>query len=112
MIRASEGAETNITSPDRLARSFAQAIGERVRQLRARRGWSQKDLGSQPGLSHTNVRNIEGDNPSHLRLDTLAALMLAFDLASLDQLVGPAAGTTAEIVEEHWAATKPPLVGT
>jgi hypothetical protein len=66
-----------------------------------------------PGLSGGWVRNAERDfaddeRPTMPRLDKLAGLLLAFGLNSLDQLLGPVPGPTAEAIEDEWGRNPPP----
>lgn len=53
------------------------ALGERVRQLRSARGWSQERLAGEAGLDRTYVGGIErGErNPSLLNIHRLAVAL-------------------------------------
>lgn len=88
-------------SPGTLARQLASSLGDRVRDLRERRGMSQIELGRRPGLSYGTVRDIEDKVERERKLDTLVALALALDLSSLDELFAPPITPTSTIFEEH-----------
>lgn len=87
--------------PESLTRHLAINLGDRVRDLRERRGLSQGDLGRCPGLSYGTVRDIEEKVERERKLDTLVALALALDLGSLDELFAPAITPTSAIFEKH-----------
>ena len=93
-----------VRSPDpkELARSLALALGQRVADLRLRRGWTQKELGARPGVSYGNVRAIEGGADHFPRLDTLVALAVALGVNSLDELFGAAPTSVSKEIEHHW----------
>lgn len=89
--------------PKVLARSLAQALGQRVADLRLRRGWTQKELGLRPGVSYGNVRAIEGGDAHFPRLDTLVALAVALGVDSLDDLFAASPTFIATQIEAHWS---------
>jgi transcriptional regulator with XRE-family HTH domain len=66
------------------ANTGADALGERVRQLRKARGLTLKDLGAAAGLSHGFLSQVERDraHPSLSTLDDIAAA-LGIDAAAL-----------------------------
>lgn len=51
-------------------------LGDRIRRLRARRGWSQEDLAYEAGINRTYIASLEAGqrNPS---LDLMARLAIA-----------------------------------
>lgn len=46
-------------------------IAERLRQERQKRGWSQRRLARETGLSQTTISNIEGVGSASVRTDTI-----------------------------------------
>jgi y4mF family transcriptional regulator len=52
-------------------------IAERVRELRKKRGLTQKELARQAGVSYSFVNSVEGGKKS-LRLDSLNQLLSLF----------------------------------
>ena len=61
-----------------LARNPKQ-IGNLVRRIRKRRGWSQLVLGSKSGLRQETISLIENGNPA-TKIETLLAVLSALDL--------------------------------
>jgi transcriptional regulator with XRE-family HTH domain len=62
-------------------------IGENLRSLRARRGWSREALAYHSGVSWSAITQIESARRKDLRLSSLLALANALDV-SVDYLVG------------------------
>lgn len=79
--------------------------------MRMRRGWTQAELARRTGLGKRSLQKLEGSDPQQLRLNTFVALVIAFDLSSLDQLVGAGPGPTSALVEEHWKRAGGPRAG-
>lgn len=63
-----------------------QTIGQRVRELRLERDWTQAELGERADLDHTAVSRIEHDRVKPTRR-TLRDLVRAFDVP-VEQLTG------------------------
>lgn len=61
-------------------------LGERVRQLREKRGWSQEELAHRSGLARSFTGAIERGEKD-IRISTLVKLAKTFDL-SVQQLLG------------------------
>lgn len=61
-------------------------IGDRVKQHRTMRGWTQDDLSAKSGLSITSVQRAERGNP--VAAETISSLAAAFDLEAID-LIDP-----------------------
>lgn len=91
---------------DAMTRQLATSLGSRIKQIRERRGLSQIELGSCPGLSYGTIRDIEDGNPRGRELKTLVALALALDVSSLDELFGPPMTPTSALFEKHRAEVK------
>lgn len=62
-------------------------LGERVRELREARGWSQSELGERAGLSQVHVSYIETGKRLGLAHETVSALADALGV-SIDELEG------------------------
>lgn len=93
---------TPAPDPHELARQLANQLGDRVRELRTRRGLTTEELGQRPGLTGPTVRDIEAKKHHMRRLDTLVALALALGVNSLDDLFGASPGAVSRQIEEHW----------
>jgi transcriptional regulator with XRE-family HTH domain len=79
------------------ARQAARLSG-RLRELRERRSWSFRDLAHASGLSPSTVRNLErGSQPD---LGTMLALQVAYQLSSIEELLGPVP-PSFEFLEPH-----------
>ena len=68
-------------------------IGTRVRNARARLGWSRETLAHEAGLSWSAVTQVESGRRTNLRPDTLSALAAALGL-TIDYLVTGSATST------------------
>lgn len=65
-------------------------LGARVRQMRKRRSWSQRDIERMFGVASGSLSEIErGVGVGGPGLRALVALALAFDLESFEELFGP-----------------------
>ncbi len=58
-------------------------VGERIRNLRKERGWSQEELGEKADLQHTYVGAIERGE-KNASIDTLEKIAVAFNIEILD----------------------------
>ena len=58
-------------------------VGERIRNLRKERGWSQEELGEKADLHHTYVGAIERGE-KNASIDTLEKIAVAFNIEILD----------------------------
>ncbi len=61
-------------------------IGERVRALREKRGFTQEELAQRAGLHRVQIAQVEGDRYRSPRLETLRRLAKALKV-SLAELV-------------------------
>src|SRR5882672_9908193 len=73
--------------PRRTTNPYLTALGKRVRQFRANKGWSQEQLEEKAGVERVYLSRIERgqQNPSIL---TVRALAKAFDI-SVQKLLPP-----------------------
>ena len=74
-------------------------IGARVQELRAARGWRQKELADRSGLPQATISRIESGKVKEPSIKTLEALAAAFGIA-LDVLIAPRELTTTELLTE------------
>lgn len=65
--------------------SIRKAFGERVKQLRKEKGWTQKELGNKIGVTYAQLNKYEGGTNAP-PLDKLQALASALE-TSIDYLV-------------------------
>ena len=63
----------------------ATHLGEHIRHLRHKRGWSVEELAEQAGLNPLSLRKIESGERCHPRIDTMTKLADALEI-TLDQL--------------------------
>jgi transcriptional regulator with XRE-family HTH domain len=96
---------TNGTDPTEL--SVSDAVAQRIKEARARRGWSAKQLAEQcakrglTGLTHSVLNNIEsgrrnekGQRKRDVTVDELMGLALVLDVAPIHMLGLPEKGDT------------------
>ncbi|MDR3734289.1 MAG: helix-turn-helix transcriptional regulator [Acidobacteriaceae bacterium] len=62
-------------------------LGERIRELRKKRGWRQIDLAEQAGIHEVHISDLERGT-REVGLRHLAALAAAFDLSLSEFLKG------------------------
>jgi transcriptional regulator with XRE-family HTH domain len=62
-------------------------LGERIRELRKKRGWRQIDLAEQTGIHEVHISDLER-GAREVGLHHLAALAAAFDLSLSEFLKG------------------------
>jgi len=86
-------------------------VGDRVRDIRKRRGLSQKELASRSGLSVSLVKKLEQGDYGDVRLETLHKLAIVLRVPTSALAAGPdAAGPERKDVEE-WAPVRRALEG-
>src|ERR687888_689697 len=77
-----------VDEPGPPSRSHARdALAERLRDARVRRGWSKETLAHRSGLSFAAIAQIESGRRTNVRPGTLRALAEALDV-TVDHLVG------------------------
>ena len=74
-------------SPDRFQRRRV-AFGQRLRELRAERGWSQEDLAHEADLHRTYVGSVERGE-RNISLDNIYALADALKVRASDLVQHP-----------------------
>ena len=74
-------------------------LGARMVELRAVRGWTQKELAGQSHLPQATISRIESGAVKHPSTRTLEALARAFGIP-LDVLIAPRQLSTAELLTE------------
>lgn len=65
-------------------KAFAMKAGQKIRDERKRRGWSQKDLADQVGVSQVAIMKIERGETTKSKFFPKIAQTLEMDLAELD----------------------------
>jgi XRE family transcriptional regulator, regulator of sulfur utilization len=82
------------SSPPADPRALARVVGERVRRLRAARGWSLSSLAARAGLGKATLSEIESGqrNPT---LETLYAIAAQLQIGLAELLVEPGSPTSA-----------------
>lgn len=70
-----------------MARDISIAFGERVRQLRSRRGWRQIDLAESAGISENYVSDLESGK-KEVCLRTIQAIAKSFGMKIKDLMDG------------------------
>jgi len=65
---------------------ITQKIGEKIKQLRERKGWRQEDLAKESGVLFTTVSKIEGGFIKNPRMEKVAKIAKALGV-SLDDLI-------------------------
>ncbi len=55
-------------------------FAKRAKQLRIKRGWTQKELALRAGVSERYLQKIEGKNPPDVTLDVMINFAVALDL--------------------------------
>lgn len=76
MARAKAERPSKMTGPPEVGPGQA----ERLRTLRARKGWSLRDLAAASGVSVRSIRTIEAGGKGAVRSDILAALADALEV--------------------------------
>jgi DNA-binding XRE family transcriptional regulator len=64
-------------------------VGQRLRQIRQRCGYTQEQAAAAAGLTRNTLVSLERARFPDPRLSTLLALMRAYQLGSLEDLIGP-----------------------
>lgn len=70
-----------------MASDICVAFGERIRELRKRRGWRQIDLAEETGIHENYVSDLEAGK-KEICLRTLQTLAGAFGLSAAELLKG------------------------
>jgi transcriptional regulator with XRE-family HTH domain len=61
-------------------------LGQRIRELRKKHGYTQEDLADISGLNYKHIQSLESKDPHNPQLDTLEKLAKAFKI-SVSQLL-------------------------
>ena len=72
------------------------ALGERLKEARLLRNWTQADLAAKAGLSESSIRKVEAGSP-HITVGAYLALLDVFGLpTAFDRVIGPGDDTLGE----------------
>lgn len=70
-----------------MARDIRKEISNRIRELRARRGWTQQELAERADLDYKSVQRLEAKKPRfHPKVNTLQKVARAFGMSVSDLL--------------------------
>lgn len=61
-------------------KSIRERFGKRVKELRKKHGWTQKELALRAGVSERYLQKIEGKRPPDVTLDVMINFAAALDL--------------------------------
>jgi len=64
------------------------SVGNRIRQLRIRHGWLQKELGDRSGFTVQKISNIERGFTEEISTETIAVFAQVFDVTTDYLLIG------------------------
>jgi transcriptional regulator with XRE-family HTH domain len=86
--------ETSIVSD---VHQNGQSLGSRLREYREARGLSLRELANLTGIGRSRLQQLESSDAPNPTLSALLALQHAFDLASVEALLGdlPSQGVRA-----------------
>jgi transcriptional regulator with XRE-family HTH domain len=88
------------TPPDALAETITQHLGDRVRQLRAERGWSLQVLASASGVSRSMLSQIEREQANPTLAVTLR-IAQAFGMTLGDLVQVPDASSAITVIRAN-----------
>lgn len=77
------------------------ALGERLREARLRRNWTQEQTAHKAGLSESSVKKVEAGSP-RIMVGAYLSLLDVFGLpAALDSVMAPGDDTLGEALGRH-----------
>lgn len=85
------------------------AIGERLREVRKRRGLSQRELAAESGVSLSLIRKLEQGERSDTRVETARALAVALHVPTSQLLVEHETPGASPAVIDRWAPVRTAL---
>lgn len=85
------------------------AIGERLREIRKRRGLSQRELATESGVSLSTVRKIEQGDYGAPRMETARALAVALGVPTTQLLAAHETPGATPAVVDRWAPVRAAL---
>ncbi|WP_067489433.1 helix-turn-helix domain-containing protein [Actinomadura hibisca] len=83
------------------------SLAERLRSVRKRRGFSQKELAQSSDVSLSLIRKLEQGEREDTRLETLRKLAKALEISTSDLIVRPA---QEEVTADRWAPVRDALL--
>ena len=88
--------EPQIASRSRnLSVQFREQLGKRIRMERTGRGWTLAETAAYSGLSTGELSDLENGRRSNPGIGSLLSLQRAFDLVTIEQLLGSFPSYTA-----------------
>ena len=88
-----------------------RTVGDRVRDVRKRRGLSQRELADLSGVSVSLIRKLEQGDHASARLETLHKLAVTLRVATTDLATGPDAAEPERQDVQLWAPVRRALHG-
>lgn len=90
----------------------AHSIGDRIREVRKRRGLTQRELAGRSGVSVSVIRKLEQGNYGGLRLETAHKLAVVLRVPTSALVAGPDAREPDHDSVEQWDSVRRALEGT
>lgn len=87
----------------------SRPVGERLREIRKRRGMSQRELAARSGVSPSAIRKLEQDDYGTPRLETLRALAVALHVPTTRLFGAHETPGASPVVRDHWAPVRAAL---
>lgn len=63
-----------------MPKDIARQLGDRIRLLRKKHGFTQNELAERSGISTKYLQNLEGNTPKRASIDTLQGLADGFNM--------------------------------
>ncbi|MBU0501638.1 MAG: helix-turn-helix transcriptional regulator [bacterium] len=61
--------------------SIRLKLGKRIKELRAKKGYTQEDLADKSGLAYKHIQRLEGKTPNAAKIDTIEKLAQALGVS-------------------------------
>lgn len=78
-----------------------RALGERLKEARLRRNWTQEQMAGKAGLSESSVKKVEAGSPRIMMAAFLSVLDVLGAPDALDDVLPPGADTLGEALARH-----------
>jgi transcriptional regulator with XRE-family HTH domain len=82
------------------------STGDRMRDVRMRRGFTQRDLAKAAGVSRSTVQLLERGEAGEIRTETLRKLATALQVPTTTLMLAPVAELPPEPAAEDWSAVR------
>jgi transcriptional regulator with XRE-family HTH domain len=91
--------------------SEAHGIGDRIRDVRKRRGLTQRELARLSGVSLSAIRKLEQDDYGSVRLETAHRLAVVLEVSTSALITGPDAREPGREDVDQWEPARQALAG-